>query len=166
MLANYSSTMCRSTGNSILLKNSIFKVFSFVRSIEIRAGHVPIVSVASILQFLQKSVPLVIPIPFHTANQNTHVLAANHQFLRVVLNCQATFYNLKVCWQRKSKFTDQWVGLCKLWKRLKTVKSDIFSTKNVIFKRFQPLSKFHFPACTTLPMSNWQQIRKLRTKHV
>ena len=28
--------------------------------------------------------------------------------------------------------------------------NDHFETKNIIFERFLPLSKFHFPACSTL----------------
>ena len=38
----------------------------------------------------------------------------------------------------------------KLWKRLKTLKKDIVWSKNVIYQRCQPFSKFHFPAYTTL----------------
>ena len=38
-------------------------------------------------------------------------------------------------------------------KRLKRLKNDIFWSRNVIFHRFQPFLKFHFPACTTLAIS-------------
>ena len=38
--------------------------------------------------------------------------------------------------------------------RLKTLENHIFWPKNVIFQRFWPLSKFSFPACTTLITSH------------
>ena len=48
-------------------------------------------------------------------------------------------------------------------------KNDHFETKNVIFDRFWPVSKFYFPACSTLIMFQtwkifWPQICCRRTK--
>ena len=59
-------------------------------------GHVPTASVSNKLQFLLKSVPLVIPIPYRTANPNTHVTAATIPLPRVVSSFRNTFYSLKV----------------------------------------------------------------------
>ena len=39
---------------------------------------------------------------------------------------------------------------------LKTLKNDLFLSKNVIFHRFQPHSEVSFPACTTLVINNLQ----------
>ena len=54
-------------------------------------------------------------------------------------------------------------GLCKLENEIlreakkpeKSLKNHIFRPKNVIFDRFEPLSKVHFPAGTTLIISLW-----------
>ena len=34
-------------------------------------------------------------------------------------------------------------------------KNDHFETQNIIFERFWPLSKFHFPACSTLIITTY-----------
>ena len=60
-----------------------------------------------------------------------------------------------------SKCFNLWLGCCKLENEIlkkaenleKWPKIIILRPKNVIFERFWPFSKFHFPACSTLPMT-------------
>ena len=53
---------------------------------------------------------------------------------------------------------DIWLRLCKLenvtLKEAKNAENLIFRPKKAIFWHFQPLSKFHFVACTTLNMTH------------
>ena len=70
--------------------------------------------------------------------------------LSISQNCVYTnLYNTKFLMHDK-KGCASWK--MKFWKSLKTLKNYILRPKNVIFERFQPLSKFHYSAYTTLGM--------------